>query len=39
MLTYLCNKAMNHYKTVYPERKVGYSIGYDSGDFITGGWI
>ncbi|ENU64246.1 MULTISPECIES: hypothetical protein [Acinetobacter] len=35
----LAQASMNHYKTAYPERKVGYSIGYDSGDFITGGWI
>lgn len=31
--------AMAYYKTIYPDRKVGYSVGFDSGDFITMGWI
>lgn len=35
----LAQASINHYKTTYPERKIGYSIGYGSGDFITGGWI
>ena len=35
----LAQASINHYKNAYPERKIGYSVGYDSGDFITGGWI
>jgi hypothetical protein len=35
----LAHASMIHYKAAYPDRKIGYSIGYDSGDFITGGWI
>ena len=35
----LAQASINHYKTAYPERKIGYSIGYDSGDIITGGWV
>ena len=35
----LAQASINHYKTAYLERKIGYSIGYDSGDIITGGWV
>ena len=35
----LAQASINHYKNAYPERKIGYSVWYDSGDFITGGWI
>ncbi|MND73909.1 hypothetical protein D3C80_654950 [compost metagenome] len=35
----LAHAAMIHFKTAYPDRKVGYSVGFDSGDFITMGWL
>ena len=35
----LAQASMEYYKAIYPDRKVGYSVGFDSGDFITIGWI
>ena len=35
----LVQASLNHYKITYPKRKIGYSVGYDSEDFMTCGWI
>lgn len=35
----LAQASMQYYKGVYPNKKVGYSVGFDSGDFITLGWV
>lgn len=35
----LAQASMQCYKEMHPHKKVGYSVGFDSGDFLTLGWI
>ena len=34
----LADSAMQEYKNIKPKSKIGYAVGFDSGDFINRGW-